>query len=98
MRVLNSVVQGINFKKNRDIQPYLHMVNTSLTRSISQNQLELYSKEDLLKVPRMSNTVFLTALTHYSVNTTHSSKEMLFSLSSYAGMLPRLRHDIQIYF
>lgn len=81
MRVLNSVVEGINFKKNRGIQPYLYMVNMSLTTNISQNQLELYSKEDLLKVPRMSNTVFLTALTHYSVNTTHSSEEMLFALS-----------------
>lgn len=79
-RVLNSVVQGIHFKKNRGIQPYLHIVNMNLITNITQDQLEFYLKEDH-KVPKMSNTVFLTAQTYFSVNTTHSSEEMLFALS-----------------
>lgn len=81
MRVLNSVVQGTNFKKNRGIQPYQQMLNIRLAKNILQNQTELFLNEYLLKVPGMTNTVFLTALTHYSVNTTHSSEEILFALS-----------------
>lgn len=52
----------------------------------------------LLKVSGMTNTVFLTAVTHHSVNITHSSEEIFFASNGSAEMLPRLRHGIPIYF